>query len=294
MDKNGPKAMFDFLPGSTANAGQIWLVSIKWSQDNIDALRGIYGAGALGPEEPVQNGLGTQRIARKDNAPRLSLLVAHDVGHAWPAGTGAPNSASRGGLWMAQTGLNYPEFVVDWLIANNLRAGAPSGENPEVTLSASGSETAVTVTGRAADPDGSIARVDTALLQADDAGAFQQRDSHIGLPLGSGGDYSDTYRDLTAGWYKVRATALDDAGNVATQITPEIIKVGDPDPLTPCRDFTDTNFGHVQRGRAVLCGFGFTCAKGSGDNLGLFNVAITSSVTEVRPGFFRKGACPTR
>ncbi len=289
MDKNGPKAMFDppLRPGSTANAGQIRLVSIRWSQDNVEVLRSLYGTDALGPEEPVQNGLGTRRTAKKDGAVRLSLLVAHDVGHAWPAGSGAPNGASRGGMWMAQTGVNYPEFVVDWLIANNRRAAPRPVDQPEVTVDASASGAAVTATGKATDPDGSIARVDTALLQADDAGAFQQKQSHIGLSVGADGGYSDTYGGLAAGWYKVRATAVDDMGNAGTRTTPEI-KVGDPGPLTPCRDFTDTNFGHVQRGRADLCGFGFTCAKGSGDNLGLFNVAVTSSVVSVVASFFHR------
>ena len=293
MDKNGPRAMFNASPGSTANAGQIQLVSIKWNHDNIEVLRSIYGADALGPDERVQNGLGARRTAKKDNAARLSLLVAHNVGHAWPAGTGAPNSASRGGLWMAQTGVSYPELVVDWLIANNARLSPRPTDHPEITVDASGSDTAVTVTGAAKDPDGSVVRVDTALLQADAAGAFQQTQSHISIPVGSGGDYSDSFGGLAAGWYKVRGTAVDNAGNAATQVTPEI-KVGNPGSLQTCRDFTDNNFGHVQRGRADLCGFGFTCARGSGDNLGLFNVAVTSSVTEVGPGVFRKGVCPSQ
>ena len=54
----------------------------------------------------------------------------------------------------------------------------------------------------------------------------------------------------------------------------------------------DTNFGHVQNGRAELCGFlGFACAKGSHDNLGLFNIFVTTTLIETEPGFFRKGAC---
>jgi poly(3-hydroxybutyrate) depolymerase len=292
MDKNGPKAMFDFSLLDTAHAGQLRIVSIKWTQDNAKVLQDIYGTDAVGPGEPVQNGLGTQQVAKRETKSRLSLLVAHDVGHAWPAGTGSPNSASRGGLFIAQTGLNYPEFVVDWLVSNNMRAPGRAGI-PEITVTASGSDNAVTLTGTAKDPDGSILRVDTALLKADTAGAFQHRDSHIGVPFGPSGDYSDSYGDLPAGWYKVRAAAMDDTNNATTGITPEI-KVGNPPPLTPCRDFTDNNFSHVQKGRAGLCSFGFTCAKGSGDNLGLFNVAITSSVTEVSPGFFRKGVCPTR
>jgi poly(3-hydroxybutyrate) depolymerase len=290
MDKNGPKAMFDFSPLDTSHAGQLRIVSIKWSQDNIKVLQDIYDTDALGPEEPVQNGLGTHQVAKKDGRLRLSLLVAHNVGHAWPAGTGLPNSASRGGQFMAQTGLNYPEYVVDWLIANNMRPPS-NGESPDVTLNGSGSDTAVTLTGTAKDPDGSVARVDTALLKAGDAGAFQQMDSHLSVSLDASGNYSDSFSGLTPGWYKARVTAVDNAGNATSQITSEI-NVGDPQPLTPCRDITDNNFNHVFKGRATVCNFGFTCARGSGDNLGLFNVAITSNVIEVSPTFFRKGICP--
>jgi poly(3-hydroxybutyrate) depolymerase len=289
MDKNGPKAMFDFSLIDTAHAGQYRLVSIKWSQDNVKVLQDIYSTGALGPEEPVQNGLGTLQVAKKGNDARLSLLVVHDVGHAWPAGTGLPNSVSQGGRWIAQSGLNYPEFVVDWLISNNRRI-VPVG-NPEVTVTASVSGPAVSVSGTAKDPDGSIASVDTVLLKVNAAGAFLQSDSHSNIPLGSGGNYSDSYGNLPDGRYKARVTAMDNANHTTTEVTPEL-KVGNPPALEPCRDFTDNNLNHVHRGRAVQCNFGFICAKDSGDNLGLFSLGITSTVKEVSPGFFRKGACP--
>lgn len=288
MDKNGPKAMFDFSPVDTAHAGQIRLVSIKWSKDNVKVLQDIYGTGAPGPEEPVQNGLGTRQVATKDSKSRLSLLVVHDVGHAWPAGTGLPNSFSQGGRWIAQSGLNYPDFVVGWLISNNMRVG-----NPEVTVSASVSGATFSLSGTAKDPDG-IARVDTVLLQANAAGAFLQSDSHDNISLGSGGTYSDNYGGLPDGRYRARVTATDNANHTTTELTPAL-KVGNPPDPEQCRDFTDNNFNHVQRGRAVQCNFAFTCAKGSGDNLGLFSLGITSIVNETstNPGVFRKGACPT-
>ena len=292
MDKNGPKAKFDFSFIDTSHAGQIRLVSTKWSQDNIKVLQDIYGTGALDQEEPVQNGLGTQQVAKKDNRSRLSLLVVHDVGHAWPAGTDRPNSFSQGGNWIAQSGLNYPEFVMDWLISNNMRA-VPVG-NPELTVAPSVSGKTVSVSGTAKDPDGSIARVDTELLKASAAGAFLQSDSHSNIPLDSAGSYSDSYGSLSDGRYKARVTATDNAGHTTTELTP-VLTVGDPPPLEECHDFTDNNFNHVQKGRAVPCNFGFTCAKGSGDNLGLFSLGITSTVKEMSTslGVFRKGACPT-
>jgi len=289
MDRNGPKAMFDFSPLDTSHAGQIRVVSIKWSKDNIEVLRSIYGTGPLGPAQPVQNGLGTQQVTTKDNLQRLSLVVAHNVGHAWPAGTGSPNSANQGGLWIAQSGLNYAEYAVDWLIKNNMRAQIGI---PQITLNTSGSNNAITITGSATDPDGTVTRVDTTLSQTDASGAFQQKDSHINIPLAQGGNYSDTYGSLASGWYRVRVTATDNTGNAATQVSQDI-PLGNPPPPPTCHDFTDNNFGHVQKGRALVCGFGFTCAKGSSDNLGLFNVFVTSSVMEVSSGVFKKGVCST-
>jgi poly(3-hydroxybutyrate) depolymerase len=293
MDRNGPKAKFDFSFIDTTHAGQLRVVSTKWSQDNVKILQNIYDAGVLGQEEPVQDGLGTQQVSKKDDRPRLSFLVVHDVGHAWPAGTGAPNSFSQGGNFIAQSGLDYPEFVVNWLISNNMRA-APVG-NPELTVASSVSGSTVSVSGTAKDPDGLIVRVDTELLKASPAGAFLQSGSHGNISLGPAGGYSDSYESLPINRYKARVTATDNEGHTTTELTP-VLTVGNPPPLAECHDFTDNNFEHVQKGRAFLClfGFGFTCAKGSGDNLGLFNLAVTSTVkeTSTSPGVFRKGSCP--
>ena len=52
--------------------------------------------GELGPETSVQSGKGTERSAKVDEKAVLGLLVVHDVGHAWPAGSGSDNSAEHG------------------------------------------------------------------------------------------------------------------------------------------------------------------------------------------------------
>ncbi|MGH8660065.1 MAG: extracellular catalytic domain type 1 short-chain-length polyhydroxyalkanoate depolymerase [Gammaproteobacteria bacterium] len=58
-----------------------------------------------------------------------------------------------------------------------------------------------------------------------------------------------------------------------------------------CKDFTSNNWMHIYQGRATFC-LGNACAVGSGDNLGLANLFVTSTVAETSPGFFEEGSCP--
>lgn len=133
MDRDAPNARFPFQSidqSACAHAGQIALVSEKWSPDNVEAFRQVYGAGALGSAQSVQGGLATKRAAMKDGKERISFVMIKNVGHAWPAGTGNakcnpendPNK-QEAGVWIAQQGLDYPEFITDWMMTNNVRAG---------------------------------------------------------------------------------------------------------------------------------------------------------------------------
>lgn len=296
MDKEGTNARFPYQSGSgdSTHPGQFSLVTVGWSEDNTKWLRELYGAGPLDAEQPVQGGLGTLQAARKDGQPRVSQLIVHDVGHAWPAGSGRPNHINDGGRWIAQSGLNYAEFAAGWLIANNLRA-TPIGI-PELTLVVppppQGSKT-ISISGTAKDPGGSIANLNSVLLKANGAGTFLQVDHHATVQVGADGAYADAYDNLPEGRYKVRVTALDNT-NLGASETSADLRIGNPPPLAQCDDFTDNNFNHVKRERAQLCSFAFVCAKGSGDNLGLFNVGIVTTVSHssASPGVFRKGACP--
>ncbi len=122
MDRNGPNALYPYLPGDSLHAGQYLLVSVKWSQDNVRVLQRIYGAGALGPETEVQGSAAGERTAAANGQARIALVAVHDVGHAWPAGTGGPDRVGSGGPWMAQKGLDYPRYIAAWLTRNNRRA----------------------------------------------------------------------------------------------------------------------------------------------------------------------------
>ena len=60
-----------------------------------------------------------------------------------------------------------------------------------------------------------------------------------------------------------------------------------------CVDALANNFVHVNEGRATLC-FNNThaCAKGSGEDLGLYIVGVSTRLREPRPDYFELGRCP--
>jgi hypothetical protein len=64
---------------------------------------------------------------------------------------------------------------------------------------------------------------------------------------------------------------------------------GNADDGVFCASYDAWNLAHWQAGRAVVCGFGFACASGSGDLLGSFLTACT--VYEHPEGFFTRAAC---
>jgi poly(hydroxyalkanoate) depolymerase family esterase len=293
MDLDGPDQRFRFQPfvsqaEKDAHAGQWAVVSVRWSQDNVKVLQKLYGIDQLGPAEQVQGDFGLQQLATKNGKPRISFLLVNNVGHAWPAGTGRPNVPPPDGLWIAQSGLNFSDYSASWLIANNLRATL--GPMPELTVRASSQGSKVVGSGTAKNRDGSIPTVASVVFKA---GSNLQVDNHGSVAVKADGSYADTYENVKDGKYNLQVTARDKAGNIATRVSNEVV-VGDPPPPPASRCFMGSNYSHVAEQRAQLCSAGYACAKGSGDNLGLFNVFVVSSVVESPPGFFKKGTCPVQ
>ncbi|HEX9174130.1 MAG TPA: PHB depolymerase family esterase [Telluria sp.] len=291
MDLNGPDQRYRYSALLTEDekrdhTGQWALVSVRWSEDNLQMLQKLYGTTEVGPFEPVQGDFGSQLVAKKGGKPRIAFLLVNNVGHAWPAGNGRPNVPAPDGLWLAQSGLNFPDHIASWLIANNLRGKMVAV--PALTLQAATQGNKVVATGTAKNRDGSRPDLATALLKA---GSNLQVDKHGSVAVKPNGSFADTYPDLEDGRYVLQVTARDRAGNTATRLSNEVV-VGQAPPVWPARCFTDNNYNHVAQERARLCSVGFACAKGSGDNLGLLNLFIISSVVESPPGYFRKGTCP--
>lgn len=61
-------------------------------------------------------------------------------------------------------------------------------------------------------------------------------------------------------------------------------------PVTPGTCTTASNYAHVQAGRAVLQG-GYAIAKGSGQNMGLWNVFVTTTLKQTGPDYYVIGTC---
>ncbi len=283
MDLDGPDAEFRYTPGDTNHPGQYALVSINWSKDNIRILQTIYGTGTLTPAVNVQNGLGDEQDSAANGQIQLGELVAAKVGHAWPAGSGRPNNVSTGGLWIAQSGLSYAEYIAGWFGRNNLRANAP-----QITLNLPAvSGMTFTETGRVADAT-VIARVDTALLRADPSGSFQQIASHQLSP--APGDFSDTYDNLSDGWYKMTVTVSNGANRKSSR-SGEQVAVGNPPPLWQCKAFIASNFSHVQAARAHDQG-GIAYANGSNAKMGLDNIFFVTTLGETKQDYYIPGGCP--
>jgi poly(3-hydroxybutyrate) depolymerase len=142
MDNESPKEKFQFHAPidmqECAHAGQVALVSVDWAFDNVKVVQKLYGAGNLDPATPVQGGFATEQVAKRDDKERIAFVTIKDVGHAWPAGDGnarcIPSGSPQGqesGVWISQRGMNYPEYITEWLTTNNVRGGNPFSATPQ-------------------------------------------------------------------------------------------------------------------------------------------------------------------
>lgn len=55
--------------------------------------------------------------------------------------------------------------------------------------------------------------------------------------------------------------------------------------------YRDNNWNHLVAGRATFCA-GFACAVGSGQNLGLLNILVVTTLKQTAPSYYVLGTCP--
>jgi poly(hydroxyalkanoate) depolymerase family esterase len=94
-------------------------------------------------------------------------------------------------------------------------------------------------------------------------------------------------------------TPVVDAGTPVVDAGTPVVDAGTPvvDAGTPsgsCVEFNDSNYNQVQAGRAVRCGQynSYTCAKGSGENVGLWNTFYKSWLSSSDGVYWSAARCP--
>jgi poly(3-hydroxybutyrate) depolymerase len=106
----------------------------------------LYGANTSGGTETVSGG-GTVDLWRDANGKlRIGNQVVNGMSHAWPAGSGG----SGGGTYVDYSHVNFPAYIVPWLMANNLRVAGggttTTTAGGTTTTTAGGTTTTTTAT----------------------------------------------------------------------------------------------------------------------------------------------------
>ncbi|WP_078911322.1 alpha/beta hydrolase family esterase [Streptomyces sp. NRRL WC-3742] len=114
------------------------------------------------------------------------------------------------------------------------------------------------------------------------SGASSYQVYRDGSPIGSSTATSYTDTGLSpATAYGYAVAAVDSAGVTGARSPAVTVATGGSAPQC----FTDSNYGHVQAGRATQRS-GLTYALGSGQSMGLWNVFVTHTLKQTGPGYY--------
>jgi len=280
------------MAGSAAGAFATQIASVIWGTSDYTvaqaygpldaaAMRQVYdGSFTQGPTASVPGSGSNVPYLDAAGKVRTSQITVSGLGHAWPAGSGGQNAN-----FVNSTRVNYPAFLMDFWFANNLRVTqAPAPVMSACSASVSGST--VTVSGAARFDSGTVASYRVRLngpSPVDDAAA------------GSGSGFNKAYAGRADGTYSGSVTATGSNGQVssACAIAQFQVGAGTPPPTFTCTTSTASNYAHVQAGRAHVGG-GYALANGSNQNMGLYNIFLTSTLAQTAAGYYVLGACPAR
>ncbi|MBS0308371.1 MAG: PHB depolymerase family esterase [Proteobacteria bacterium] len=113
---------------------------------NRDGMKILYAANTSGGTETVSGG-GTVDLWQDANGKlRIGNQVVNGMGHAWPAGAGG----SGGGTYVDYSHVNFPAYIVPWLMANNLRVSGGGGTTTTTAATTTTTSAGATTTTTAA------------------------------------------------------------------------------------------------------------------------------------------------
>jgi poly(hydroxyalkanoate) depolymerase family esterase len=218
---------------------------------------------------------GTRREQYLDGSGKVAVEVDRvpSIGHGTPVDPGSgPEQCGRTGTAHFIDSICSSHWVAGFF---GLAGGDP---DPGGLPAPAG----LTVTGSG---DTSIALAWQAVDGASDYAVYRDG-TRVATPLGP--SFTDT--SLAAGsTHAYRVAARDAAGTEGTRSAQ--ITASTTGAAAVC--WTDSNYAHVRAGRATTTG-GYTYAKGSGQNMGLYNTFVTHTLKESPAGHYviADGNCP--
>ncbi len=247
MDLDGSNALYPYDMGGN-HPGRFSLVSAKFSKANVDVMQDIYNSGALSSDVDVltYGGLGSESNSKDTNGKvRVGQLILDDTGHAWPSGNGEVNGV--GGDWIAQHGLHYADYILNWFDTHNLRKSQNDAPVVSIAEPLSVTTDSVTFGCSAEDNDGTVTTIESQLFQNGSpvAGSIANIDVN-----NCAGGYTDLDDDSN---YTLRVTATDDLGAEGSDDAaftignpgPQVTATGSADGDTLCAAGTATDNGTV-------------------------------------------------
>ncbi len=260
---------------STQIAGAVWgtsdyTVAQAYGPMDAAALRIVYGGTFTQGSTVSIAGGGTNTPYTDSNGKvRTHEISVSGMAHAWPAGTGGDNTN-----YVDATHINYPVFVMDYWVKNNLRAGSgpvQSGSAPTGLATTATTTTSVSLSWNAV------------------ANATSYNVYRNGSKVGSATSTTYTDTGLIAGTtYSYTVTEIDPTSGESAQST--AISATTQSSYT-CTATTASNYAHVQAGRAHDSG-GVAYANGSNQSMGLDNLFYTNTLAQTAAGYYVIGNCP--
>lgn len=256
-------------------AGAVWgtsdyTVAPAYGPIAASAFRQLYGGSfTQGSKVSIAGGGTNTPYIDSNGKVRTHEISVAGMAHAWPAGTGGNNTN-----YVDATHINYPDFVMDFWVKNNLRAGSGSGQ-------AGSSPTGLAVAGTTLN---TISLSWNAVTNANSYNLYRN-----GTKVGSSTSTSYTDLDLIAGTtYSYTVTAIDGTAGESQQSA--AISATTKTSFS-CTATTGTNYAHVQAGRAHDVGGG-AYANGSNQSMGLNNLFYINTLAETAAGYYVIGNCP--
>ncbi|AOK31230.1 MULTISPECIES: extracellular catalytic domain type 1 short-chain-length polyhydroxyalkanoate depolymerase [Burkholderia] len=260
---------------STQIAGAVWGTSdytVAQGYGPIDtaALRLVYGGTfTQGAQVSVPGGGVNTPYTDSSGHVRTHEITVSGMAHAWPAGAGGNNVN-----YVDATHINYPAFVMDYWVKNNLRTGS-------VTTQPGGTPTGLVVTGTT---QTTVSLAWNAVANASGYNVYRN-----GVKVGSTASTSYTDTGLNAATtYSYTVTEIDPQAGESAQSSAVSATT---QSSFACTATTASNYAHVLAGRAHDSG-GIAYANGSNQSMGLDNVFYTTTLAQTAAGYYIVGNCP--